>query len=162
MPNNFQIPPCMMKFWVGNDSGTHKRTHIQTQTYKNGQDNSICPVAILWWNLFCASRLIILYICTKCCQSISKGFTVTELNSRVDATVVADVDGRTNEWIENRIPILQHAWSMPDNEVMNWTQTGFTEAFAQTVRADYDLEFDLATWFLHMTHCLGVVIMCAK
>ena len=24
VPNNFQIPPRMMKLWVGHDSGTHK------------------------------------------------------------------------------------------------------------------------------------------
>ena len=35
------------------------------------------------------------YICTKFCRSSSKGFRVTDLNSRVDARVVANVDGRT-------------------------------------------------------------------
>ena len=38
-----------------------------------------------------------LYICTKFCQSISKGFRVTDPNSRVKARVVANVkNGRTN------------------------------------------------------------------
>ena len=37
-----------------------------------------------------------LYICTKFCQSISKGFRVTDLNIRIDARVAANVDTRTN------------------------------------------------------------------
>ena len=36
-----------------------------------------------------------LYFCTKFCQSISLGFRVTDLNIRVDARVVANVDGQT-------------------------------------------------------------------
>ena len=36
-----------------------------------------------------------LYICTKFCKSISKGFRVTDPDGRVDARVVANVDGRT-------------------------------------------------------------------
>ena len=36
-----------------------------------------------------------LYICPKFCRSNSKGFRVTNLNSRVDARVVANVDGQT-------------------------------------------------------------------
>ena len=47
------------------------------------------------------------------CQSISQGFKLTNLNSGVDARVVANVDGqtdirtdiRTGEWTENRIPV---------------------------------------------------------
>ena len=39
------------------------------------------------------------------CQSISKGFRVTDLNSRVDAWVVTNVDGQTDEQTENWIPI---------------------------------------------------------
>ena len=58
-----------------------------------------------------------LYICTKFCQSISKGFRVMDLNSRVDARVVANGEERTYGWtydrthkrLENRIPILRHA-----------------------------------------------------
>ena len=38
---------------------------------------------------------MVFYICTKFCRGSSKGFRVTELNSRVDARVVANVDGRT-------------------------------------------------------------------
>ena len=47
------------------------------------------------------------------CRSSSKGFRVTDLNSRVDARLVANVDGRTYgrtyERTENRIPISRHA-----------------------------------------------------
>ena len=56
--------------------------------------------------------LVILDMCAKCCQSISKGFRVTDLNSRGDARVVANVDGRTYgryERMENRIPTSHHA-----------------------------------------------------
>ena len=59
--------------------------------------------------MICAHRLIMLYIYTKFCQSISKGFRVTDPESRVDARVVTIVDGqmygRIYEWMENRIPI---------------------------------------------------------
>ena len=41
--------------------------------------------------LFCRHFLIMLYICTKFCQSISKGFRITDPDSRVDAKVVANV-----------------------------------------------------------------------
>ena len=43
---------------------------------------------------FCTSSDDALYICTKFCESISKGFTVTDLNSRVNARVVTNVDAR--------------------------------------------------------------------
>ena len=36
--------------------------------------------------------LIMLFICTKFCQSISKGFRVTDLDNKVDAWMVANVD----------------------------------------------------------------------
>ena len=40
---------------------------------------------------------MMLYICTKFCGSISKGFRVTDLNSTLNARVVANVDaGRTH------------------------------------------------------------------
>ena len=39
-----------------------------------------------------------LYIYTKFCQTISKGFRVTDPNTRVDARVVANVDVRTKGW----------------------------------------------------------------
>ena len=35
------------------------------------------------------------YMCTMFCQSISLGFRVTDLNIKVDARVVANVDGQT-------------------------------------------------------------------
>ena len=57
--------------------------------------------------------LIMLYICTKFCENISTGIGVTDLNSRVNAIVVANVDARTDkrtdEQKENRIPISCHA-----------------------------------------------------
>ena len=43
--------------------------------------------------LFCAHRLIMLYICTKFCHSVTKGSRVTDLEFKVNARVVADVDG---------------------------------------------------------------------
>ena len=57
------------------------------------------------------------YISTKFCRSSSKDFRVTDLNTSVDARVVANVDGRTygrmdvrtDERMENRIPIERHA-----------------------------------------------------
>ena len=36
--------------------------------------------------------LMMLYICTKVCESVSKGFRDTGLNSRVNVRVVANVD----------------------------------------------------------------------
>ena len=48
------------------------------------------------WHLFCPHCLMIFYIYTKFCQSNSSGLRVTDMNSRVDARVVANVDGRTN------------------------------------------------------------------
>ena len=68
------------RFW---NTQTNKRKHIQTHTQMD-RANSICPSAILWRKLFRAHHLIILYICAKGCQSISNGFRVTDLNSRVD------------------------------------------------------------------------------
>ena len=38
---------------------------------------------------------MVFYSCTKFCRSSSKGFRVTDLNSKVDTRVVANVDGRT-------------------------------------------------------------------
>ena len=46
------------------------------------------------------------------------------------------------------------------NKVMGQTQTGSTEVCAQSLSSDCDL--DLATWFLFATHCLVVMIICAK
>ena len=42
------------------------------------------------------------YICTKFCQSISYGLRVTDLNSGVDARVVANVDARTDGRMDGR------------------------------------------------------------
>ena len=38
-----------------------------------------------------------LFMCTKFQENISKGFKETDLKIRVDARLVANVDGRTNE-----------------------------------------------------------------
>ena len=53
--------------------------------------------------LFCAYCLIILYVYAKFGQSISKDFRDTGLNSRVDARVIANVDGRTYGWTDVRM-----------------------------------------------------------
>ena len=59
---------------------------------------------------------MILYTCTKFCESISKGFRITDLNSRVNARVVATVDAgrtdirthaRTDEWTEGATKIIE-------------------------------------------------------
>ena len=45
-------------------------------------------------------------------QVLSKyllGFRVMDLNSRVHARMVANVDGRTDGCMENWIPVLRHA-----------------------------------------------------
>ena len=84
-----QILPCIMKSWVSHDSGTHKRKHTQAYTHMD-RINSICPLAMLWRTLYCADCRIF-HIYAKYCQSISKCFRVTYLNSRVDARVVANV-----------------------------------------------------------------------
>ena len=44
------------------------------------------------------------------------------------------------------------------NKVMGRTRTGSTEVYAQSLGAD----FDLATWFFFPTHCLVMMILCAK
>ena len=44
-----------------------------------------------------------LYVCIKFVQSISRGFRDTDPDSRVDAKVVANVDGQTRERTENQI-----------------------------------------------------------
>ena len=51
-------------------------------------------------NWLSAHPLMMLYICTKFGASISKGFRVTDLNSRVNIRVVANVD---DEWTEGRM-----------------------------------------------------------
>ena len=53
-------------------------------------------------NWLSAHPLMMLYICTKFCESISKGFSVTDLSSRVNARVVANVDARWKDTRRNR------------------------------------------------------------
>ena len=48
------------------------------------------------------------------------------------------------------------------NKVMGRTRTGTTEDYAESLRADCDLDFDLAIWFLFPTHRLVMMIICAK
>ena len=48
------------------------------------------------------------------------------------------------------------------NKVMGQTGTGFTEVYAQSLSANCDLDLKLASWFLFMTHCLVMIIICAK
>ena len=55
------------------------------------------------WLLLSAYCLIMLYICTKICENISNGFKVTDLNSRVEARVVANVDSHMNGWTNKRM-----------------------------------------------------------
>ena len=73
--------------------------------------------------MFFAYRLMLLYIWAKFCESISKGLGVKDLNSWVDARVVANIDAgrtdrrthsRSDEQTENRIPITHHARSRRD------------------------------------------------
>ena len=48
-------------------------------------------------NWLSINPLMMLYICTKFCESISNGFRVTDLNSRVNTMVAANVDaGQTD------------------------------------------------------------------
>ena len=47
--------------------------------------------------VFSSHRLVMLYTFTKLCESILKASWVTDPNSRVDARLVVDVDGRMNE-----------------------------------------------------------------
>ena len=65
------------------DGWTHRHMHEQTK------------------NWLSAHPLMMLYICTKFCESISKGLRVTSLNSRVSTRVVANVDaGWTDIWAQ--------------------------------------------------------------
>ena len=56
------------------DGQTYGHTHGQTE------------------NWLSAHPLMMLYICTKVCGSVSRGFRVKDLNSKVNARVVANVD----------------------------------------------------------------------
>ena len=124
------------RFWK-----TQTKTYTNTHKHTHGLDElNIMPFRHLWRKLFSANCLIILLIFAKCCQSISKGFRVTDLNSMVDARAGVNVDGRTYERMENRIPILHHPRGMSDNKDMSRTRTDFTEAYAQTVSANCNLD----------------------
>ena len=66
---------------------------------------------------FCAHCLIVFYICIKFCQSISKGFRVTDPDSRsmigwsqmlTDGHTDKRMDIQMDEQMENWIPILQN------------------------------------------------------
>ena len=57
-----------------------------------------------------------LYICTMFCKNISNCFRVTDLNIRVEARVVANIDARTDARRENWIPIPQHAKGRHDKK----------------------------------------------
>ena len=75
------------------------------------------------------------YICTKFYRSSSKDFRVTDLNSRVDARVVANVDG----WMYGRT----YGW-------MNRLKTGtlyhaMPEAGATKTSISYDVSLDKAS-----------------
>ena len=48
------------------------------------------------------------------------------------------------------------------NKLMGRTRIGFTEAYAQSLSADRDLDLNLATWFLFATHYLVMIIFCSK
>ena len=62
-----------------------------------------------------AHPLIMLYICTKVCESISKGFRVTDLNNwvycRGSQMLMPDgwTRGHMHKWMENWIPVSGHA-----------------------------------------------------
>ena len=48
------------------------------------------------------------------------------------------------------------------DKVIGRTRTGFTEAYAQSLRSDCDLDFNLTTWPLFAIHRLILIIICAK
>ena len=47
------------------------------------------------------------------------------------------------------------------NKVMGQTRAGFTEVYTKSLKT-VTLTFDLAIWFLLATHCLVMIIICAK
>ena len=75
--------------------GFHSYERMQFVYQNIGKRHNSVKSAYLWY-LFCANCLIISYICINFCKSISQGFKVTDLNSGVDARVVANVDGQTD------------------------------------------------------------------
>ena len=46
---------------------------------------------------------MMLYICTQFCENISKGFRVTDLNIRVSAMVVANVDAQMDVLTDGKL-----------------------------------------------------------
>ena len=48
------------------------------------------------------------------------------------------------------------------SKLMGRTRTIFTEVYAQNLMRTVTLTFDLATWFLFVTHRLVIMIICAK
>ena len=48
------------------------------------------------------------------------------------------------------------------NKFMGRTRTGFTESMHKVQVRIVTLIFNLATWFLFATHCLVMIIICAK
>ena len=66
--------------------------------------------------------LIMLYICVKFCQSISKGL---ELQTRTIGSMPGWSKLLTDIQIENRIPISRHAWGRHDKK-----ETGLWLAFS--------------------------------
>ena len=58
---------------------------------------------------------------------------------RVIPWVRQHLDG-TYKRMGNRIPISRHAWDWRGDKVMSRTQTDFTEAYAQTVGTDCELD----------------------
>ena len=57
----------------------------------------MCSLYVELWYLFFAQHLMLFYTCVKFFESIPKEFRVTDLNSRVDARVVANVDARRTD-----------------------------------------------------------------
>ena len=48
------------------------------------------------------------------------------------------------------------------DKVMGRTQICFNEDYAQSLRANFDPDFDLAAWSFFRTHHLNIMIICAK
>ena len=65
--------------------------------------------------MFCAHRLIMLYICTKFHQSISNGFRVSDPDSRVNARVVANVYRWTYDQTKPDPYIAPRLWQARQN-----------------------------------------------
>ena len=87
----------MMKLWVRHDSGTHKQTHTHTHTHKHGKGKLYMTFRLFMDNLvLCTLSVNTLYLCPVLPKYMYfKGFRVTGLNSRVYASVVANVKRRT-------------------------------------------------------------------